>query len=178
MDKIFESWFLLQFKPRAHRVAEKNLNRQGFKTFLPLKEVTQRKRTRFTNELRPLFDGYMFVNFEMRKSPWRKINSTIGVSKLVSFGGRPKAVPFELVSSLKKRCDTFGKLLPSTELKKHDEVEVLTGPFANFIGKIEEIDTQQRVWVLIELMGQSTRFSVAHAHVESTKKIRSNVRQT
>lgn len=153
-------WFLLQFKPNSHRLAECNLMRQGFKTFLPMQEVTRRKSTRFVDQLRPLFPGYMFIAFDQKSAPWRKINATIGVSKLVSFDGQPKPVPLDLVSGLMQRCDTAGKLLPAKQLAIGDQVELVTGPFSNFIATVETIDIEQRIWVLMECMGQHTRMYV------------------
>ena len=153
-------WFLLQFKPNSHRLAERNLMRQGFETFLPMQEVTRRKSTRFVNDLRPLFPGYMLVAFQPKSAPWRKINATIGVSKLVSFDGQPRPVPLDLVSALMQRCDTAGKLLSAKQLAAGDQVELVTGPFANFIATVETIDIEQRIWVLMECMGQRTRMHV------------------
>ncbi len=153
-------WFLLQFKPNSHRLVERNLMRQDFTTFLPMQEVTRRKSTRFVNDLRPLFPGYMFVAFDPKSAPWRKINGTIGVSKLVSFGGQPKPVPLDLVSGLIQRCDAQGKLLHAKQLAAGDQVTLLTGPFANFIATVETIDIEQRIWVLMECMGQRTRMYV------------------
>ena len=84
-------WFLLQYKPNSHRLALRNLHRQGFETFLPMLDVTQRCSTRFVQQTRPLLPGYMFVSFELDTAPWRKINSTVGVTRLVSLtaGLRP-----------------------------------------------------------------------------------------
>ena len=42
-----KEWFILQFKPNSHHQAAKNLNRQGFETFLPLHDTTSRKISRF-----------------------------------------------------------------------------------------------------------------------------------
>ena len=39
-------------------------------------------------------------------------------------------------------------------------MQVLRGPFANFVAKVEEISPDQRVWILIDLLGQSSRISV------------------
>ena len=169
MSNILKDWFLLQFKPNAHKLAERNLHRQGFETFLPLQEITDRKKTSFINNLKPLFPGYMFVTFNIQDGPWRKINNTMGVSKLVSFNSYPKPVPIDLVSGLILRCDASGKLLPPKRLNKGDEVQFLNGPFANFITTIEEIDAQQRVWVLMKLMGRSTRISVNIEGLKITK---------
>lgn len=169
MSNILKNWFLLQFKPNAHKLAERNLHRQGFETFLPLQEITDRKKTSFIDNLKPLFPGYMFVTFDIQDAPWRKINNTMGVSKLVSFNSYPKPVPIDLVSGLMQRCDVSGKLLPPKRLNKGDEVQFLNGPFANFVTTVEEIDAQQRVWVLMKLMGRSTRISVNIEGLKITK---------
>ena len=169
MSNILKNWFLLQFKPNSHKIAEGNLQRQGFKTFLPLQESTDRNNASFITNLKPLFPGYMFVAFDIQDAPWRKINNTMGVSKLVSFNDYPKPVPIDLVSGLILRCNASGKLLPPKQLNKGDEVQLLTGPFANFITTVEEIDAQQRVWVLMQLMGQSTRVSVNIEDLKITK---------
>ena len=158
-------WFLIQCKPNSHRIAERNLKRQGFETFLPLAEVTRRKSTKFVNELRPLFPGYMFVTFDPSDAPWRKINSTQGVSRLVSFDGRPKPVPSALTSELQARCDEAGKLLPVTDLEVGAEIKISSGPFSEFVGTVEAIDPDKRVWVLLELMGQKSKVKLESSQV-------------
>ena len=35
------SWFLAQLKPNCANIANKNLKRQGFQTFLPMEEETR-----------------------------------------------------------------------------------------------------------------------------------------
>ena len=68
-----KEWFVIQFKPNSHYQATKNLNRQGFKTFLPLHEITSRKASRFVKSTKPLFPGYMFVSFDKTENKWHKI---------------------------------------------------------------------------------------------------------
>ncbi len=154
-------WYLIQFKPNSHRLAERNLHRQGFETFLPMQKITRRKASRFVSDLKPLFPGYMFVSVNPELAPWRSINSTIGVSKLMSFEGKPKPLPLQLISGLMLRCDVSGALLPPKSLNEGDRVEMLTGPFANFIATVDTIDPEQRIWVLMDFMGQKTRMRVS-----------------
>lgn len=153
-------WYLIQFKPNSHRIAECNLNRQGFETFLPKQKITRRKASSFVSDLKPLFPGYMFVSVNSDLAPWRSLNSTIGASKLVSFEGKPKPLPLQLISGLMLRCDASGVLLPPKSLSKGDTVEMLKGPFANFIATVDTIDPEQRIWVLMDFMGQKTRIQV------------------
>ena len=156
---------MIQSKPNSHRIAERNLKRQGFETFLPLAEVTRRKSTKFVNELRPLFPGYMFVTFDPSDAPWRKINSTQGVSRLVSFHGRPKPVPSALISELQARCDEAGKLLPVNDIQVGAEIKISSGPFAEFVGTVEAIDPDKRVWVLLDLMNQRVRTRIIPSQI-------------
>ena len=162
-------WHLIQFKPNSHRLAERNLHRQGFETFLPMQKITHRKVSRFVSDLRPLFPGYMFVSVNPELAPWRSIHSTIGVSKLVSFEGKPKPLPLQLISGLMLRCDASGTLLPPKSLNEGDSVEMVTGPFASFIAKVDTIDPEQRIWVLTDFMGHKTRMQVTADQLQLSK---------
>lgn len=108
---------------------------------------------KFVTAMRPLFPGYIFVAFDVTRGFWRTINSTYGITRLVSLGKEPTAVPLDLVSQLMLRCDAKGKLLPPKLLKPGDQVMLTKGPFANFVAEVETIAPDRRVWVLMEIMG-------------------------
>ncbi len=152
-----KEWFILQFKPNSHYQAEKNLTQQGFETFLPLHDTTSRKSSRFISTSKPLFPGYMFVRFNIADTNWHKINSTYGVSRLITFNSILKPTPTSFVNSLMKRYDLLGKLIPIKKLKKGDQVTVLKGPFANFIATVEKYEADQRIWILMDLMGRKIK---------------------
>ena len=152
-----KEWFILQFKPNSQHQATRNLNQQGFETFLPLHDTTTRKLTQFINTSKPLFPGYMFIRFDRTEPEWRKINNTYGVSRLITFNSILKSIPTIFVDHLMKRYDLSGKLIPIKKLKKGDQVTVLTGPFANFIATVEIYEADQRIWILMDLMGRNTR---------------------
>ena len=152
-----KEWFILQFKSNSHHLAVKNLNRQGFDTFLPLYNTTLRKTSRFVASNKPLFPGYMFISFDKSKSKWHKINSTYGVSRLITFNYILKSIPTIFVDHLMKRYDTSGKLIPIRKLEKGDHVTILKGPFANFIATVEKYEADQRILILMDLMGRKTK---------------------
>jgi transcriptional antiterminator RfaH len=152
-----KEWFILQFKSNSHHQAAKNLNQQGFETFLPLHDTTSRKLSRFINASKPLFPGYMFVRFDKAEPKWHKINSTYGVSRLITVNSILKSIPTSFVDSLMKRYDLSGKLVPIQKLEKGDQVKVLKGPFASFIATVEKYEADQRIWVLMDLMGRKTK---------------------
>ena len=152
-----KEWFVLQFKSNSHHLAEKNLNRQGFETFLPLHETTSRRLSRFINTSKPLFPGYMFIRFDKAESEWHKINSTYGVSRIITFNSILKSIPTIFVDHLMERYDLSGKLIPIKKLRKGDQVTVLKGPFANFIATVEKYEADERICILMDLMGRKTK---------------------
>ena len=154
------SWFLAQLKPNCANVANNNLKRQGFQTFLPQVEETRQRNGKFVTVTLPLFPGYIFVAFDMTRGLWRTVNSTHGITRLVSFDKNPAKVPLDLVSQLMLRFDAKSKLLPPNFLKPGDQVTVTKGPLANFVAEVEKTDPDQRVWILMEIMGSQTRVAV------------------
>lgn len=158
-----KEWFILQFKANSHYQAVKNLNCQGFETFLPLHNSTSRSSSRFINTTRPLLPGYMFIAFDRANTQWSKINNTYGVSRLITFNSILTSVPSSFIKNLMYRCDHSGKLLPTKKLKKGDKVKVINGPFTNFIATVETLEADQRIYILMDLMGRQT-------HVEANLK--------
>jgi len=169
MYEVSKLWTILQFRPNAHKLAERNLNRQGFETFLPFIEATKYKNKQIISTHRPLFPGYMFVAFEKEDTPWHKINCTYGVSKLLTLNSAPYLVPNTLIADIMARCNQARILLPQKQFSKDDTVRLVSGPFDNFLATVESIDENQRVWVLIDLMGQATRTLV------KAEKLRYNI---
>lgn len=161
------SWFLAQLKPNSAQIAKRNLERQAFETFLPLEETTQQRSSRFVTARRPLFPGYIFVAFSAAQGCWRTVNSTQGITRLVSFGRAPAPVPDGLVDGLKARCDSMGKLVAASALATGDAVTFTKGPFSDFVGEVEKIDADRRVWILMDLMGGQTRVKAEEAQLRA-----------
>lgn len=162
-----ERWFLAQLKPNSAQIAKRHLERQGFETFLPLEETTQQRNGKFVTAQRLLFPGYIFVALDASQGKWRVINSTQGITRLVSFGCNPAFVPHGLVDGLKARCDDLGTLVAGNTLTSGDPVSFTSGPFADFVGEVESIDTDRRVWVLMEIMGSQTRVKAHEAQLRA-----------
>ena len=152
-------WYLIQTKPNAHRIAEKNLARQGCSVFLPLAEQTRRAGNRFRTKSQPLFPGYLFAGLGEDAPSWRSINATHGVSRGVSLDEEYRPVPETLILSLKARCNAEGVFHAESTLSAGDQVSIQKGPFASFLAEVESLAPDRRVWVLIDLLGQKSRIS-------------------
>ena len=154
------AWFLAQLKPNSAAIAQAHLERQGIASFFPTEMRTSRRAGRFDTRRCPLFPGYLFLSFDPGEGLWRKINATRGITRLVSFGGVPRPVPSEVIAQIADRCDAAHCIQAQREILEGEEVRVASGPFVDFVAKIERIDPDQRVWLLMDMMGAATRVAV------------------
>lgn len=153
-------WVLVQFKPNSDAIAVRNLNRQGIEVFLPKIEQTKRVSGRFKKSAKALFPGYLFAKAKLSSGDWRAINSTYGVSRIVTTGSKPTPVPTGLVEAIKARCDGGDMVAPELNFTEGDEVRVQHGPFADWVGKVLAVEGEQRAWILLDFLGRETRVAV------------------
>ena len=69
----------------------------------------------------------------------------------------PLLIPETLIIEMKAQYNQSGVLLPKKQFSKNDNVRLVSGPFSNFLATVESIEENQRVWVLIDILGQKTR---------------------
>ena len=62
---------------------------------------------------------------------------------------------------MKYRCDMNNIIQTGPKVKKGDYVRVTTGPLANFIGHVEKLAEDQRVWVLMDCMQQKIQVDIS-----------------
>ena len=161
MNKIFsKKWLVAQIKPKSHDLAIRNLERQGFKIFMPKIKETTRKENKFISKDVLVFPGYGFVGVDLQDSYWTKINSTYGVSKLLTFNNKPCEIPLDLIVTLKNRFGNKVDPIINENLKKGDTIKFNNGPFAELVAKIESVEEKKRIYVLLEVMGGRRKLKI------------------
>ena len=152
-NKQHKKWFIIQLKPNAYKLASRNLERQGFETFVPEMIITSKKNNQFYSKKVFLFPGYMFVCFDPNFLKWKLINSTYGVSKVLYFNNKPAEILPDLILALQCKYSITEKLSTNIDLKKGDRIKMITGPFVNLFAKVESVEGSNRIWVLLENAG-------------------------
>jgi transcriptional antiterminator RfaH len=155
-----ERWFLAHTQPKSEWKAELHLGAQGFRTYLPQIQKTIRHARKLSTVRAPLFPRYLFVILNLERDRWLSVRSTVGVSRLFTTqDGRPVPVPAGIVESLIEQSDgTVTRM--DAGLVKGQQVRILSGPFADFIGTLERLDGAGRVQVLLKLMGTAVPVSL------------------
>ena len=144
------AWYVVHTKPRQEARALENLQNQGFTCYLPTMQVQKLRNQRVQVVTEPMFSRYLFIQLDDQTQNWGPIRSTLGVSKLVSFGPQPAKVPPEFVAFLKEAPpETLARMFVPG-----DTVQVAEGPLQGLEGKYLAHDGETRAFVLIELLGQ------------------------
>jgi transcriptional antiterminator RfaH len=155
-------WYAVQTHARAEDKAAHHLLRQGYAVFLP-KHLKRRRHARRVDWMpAPLFPRYLFVAVDPESMSWWSIRSTVGVRALVSFGSRPAAVPQEIITEIKARQDNKGLVKTSAAhgFKPGERVRIVDGPLSDVEGLFECLSDEDRVTILLEIMGRAVRVRV------------------
>jgi transcriptional antiterminator RfaH len=151
-------WCVAHTHIHAESKAAFHLRRQGFETYLPRYLKKRRHARRSDVVAAPLFPRYIFVSLDTATQGWHSIHSTIGISRLVMRGDVPAIVPPAIIEGLKHREDANG--LIKLELRRFasgDKVRVRDGAFAEALGLFEGIAGEERVAILLDLLGRKVR---------------------
>jgi transcription elongation factor/antiterminator RfaH len=155
-----ERWYVARTLPQRELHAARQLNNQGFLTFVPRYWKNRRHARKVDTISAPLFPRYIFVVVDRTRDRWRSINGTLGVDRLLMYGGEPQAVPIGVVENLIADADTQGNVRFNFQFKQGDAVKVTAGPFADLVGQLERLDDNGRVRVLLEILGGKVRVAL------------------
>ncbi len=155
-------WYVVQTHINGEAKAASNLARQGFGVYFP-RYLKRRSHARKVDTVaRPLFPRYLFVAIDLAAQRWRSIQSTIGVSHLVSWNGSPASINDSVIGSLKQREDEGGfiRLERRVRFSPGDTVRVLEGAFVDSLALVEGINDRDRVAILLDFLGRKVRVLV------------------
>jgi transcriptional antiterminator RfaH len=161
------AWYVVHTKPRQEARALENLQNQGFNCFLPTLQVQKLRRQKVQTITEPMFSRYLFIQLDDQSQNWGPIRSTLGVSKLVSFGPQPAKVPPEFIALLKEApAETIERMFAPG-----DTVQVASGPLKGLEGQYLAHDGETRAFVLVDLLGQPQKLRMT---IESLRVIHSS----
>ncbi len=126
--------------------------------------------------LRKLYPGYVFV--EMATEPdgsvpedvWFMIKETTGVGDFIGSDGKPSPMPVHDIEQMLAAVHVSEETpsLANLNFKEGDRVKVCDGPFENFEGVVDEINTQKgTVRVIVTIFGRATPIELECWQVET-----------
>jgi transcriptional antiterminator RfaH len=156
------NWYLIYTKSRQEEAAQENLMRQGYTTYLPMIQVEKRIRGKYQKQLAVMFPRYLFVRLNTSTDNWMPIRSTIGVQKLVEFGGIPARAPDQLILELQQSERVYNEQIKNKAGFCYGEaVEFVTGSLQGYKAMFEKYVSRDRVAVMLNIIGEYTRTFVS-----------------
>ena len=148
-----ERWFVVQSQPHKELYAAGHLANQQFRNYVPRLWKTVRHARRKRTVLAPLFPRYLFIILDLEHDAWRSVLGTFGVTSLIMDSGRPKPVPDGVVEAIAATTGQDGSVGFADGIEIGSQVQVLSGPLAEQIGRVARLDDKGRAAILLELMG-------------------------
>lgn len=170
---MMKHWYVVHSKPRQEAEALRQLERQNYTVYLPMCHRNKRQRHALVRVNEPMFARYLFIQLNPFDDNWAPIRSTRGVQTLLRFAGVPARVPDALIACLRVReqQETDGAQAISASHADHfkagQAVRLLDGPLQGYNALFEAASGQDRAYVLLSLLGESTRVQVRAAHLDA-----------
>jgi transcription termination/antitermination protein NusG len=143
----------------AHRLGQ---------VLIPTEEVVELRNGKKVTSKRLLYPGYVLVEMEMDDELWHAVKSTPRVTGFV--GGGTKPVPLtadEVNAVLYRQASSAERPRPKMTFEKNETVKIIDGPFTNFSGKVDEVNTERSTLrVMVTIFGRSTPVELDFLQVE------------
>lgn len=151
------------------RVESMGMQDKIFRVVVPEEEETEIKDGKKKVTMKKVFPGYVLVEIIMTDDSWYVVRNTPGVTGFVgSAGAGSKPTPLlpeEIEVVLKRMGVDEGRI--EIDFGVGDTVKVKEGPFADFTGVIEELDTDKsKIKVLVNMFGRDTPVELDFNQVE------------
>lgn len=137
-----------------------------FDVIVPTEEEIEIKDGKRRTVERRVFPGYILVQLKMSEDSWFVVRNTPGVTGFVGMGNDPTPLRKDEVDKILNRMEE-GAPKVKFDFKIGEKVRIRSGPFADFIGAVNEIDADRaKVRVLVVFFGRETPVELDFAHVE------------
>ncbi|MBC8065033.1 MAG: transcription termination/antitermination factor NusG, partial [Chlorobia bacterium] len=115
---------------------------------------------------RKVFPGYILIQMSLSDEAYKLVKSTSGVTGFVQSGNKPVPLEEYEVRRILSNLET-SKEAPKVSWNKGDAIRVVEGPFSDFSGKIEEVNSdKEKLKVLINIFGRDTPVELEYSQVE------------
>ncbi|WP_041314907.1 transcription termination/antitermination protein NusG [Heliomicrobium modesticaldum] len=148
------------------RVESMNMEDKIFRILVPMEDEVEIKNGKRKVTKRKVFPGYVIVEMIMTDDSWYVVRNTPGVTGFVGPGTKPIPLqPSEVAHILKSMGYDEARTRHDFALKEN--VRVISGPFQDFVGTIEDIQPEKgKLKVLVSMFGRETPVELDFSQVE------------
>lgn len=177
-DTMEKKWFAIHtysgYENRVKTTIEHRVSLEGYRdkvnqVMVPLKKGIEIKNGKKHEVMRNIMPGYVFIEMEPDEEVFALVQKIPGVSSFLGEDSKPSPLPASevtgLLDSIEERPDRPKAVIT---YKVNDQVKVIEGPFANFIGTVENVDPDKgKLKVMVSIFGRPTSVELDVLQVEA-----------
>ena len=138
------------------RVKSLGVDDKIYDIVIPTREIVVVKKGKKTKQKEKVFPGYILIRMELDDQSWLVVRTTEGVTGFIGAGLKPTPISEREVQAIMK---FVAQEQPKFKAKfsKGEAVKITEGPFADFLGTIDDIDEEKgKVRVLVSIFDRET----------------------
>ena len=172
-----KKWFIIHtysgFEQKVASSLKSRADAFGFaeqigQILIPTEEVVELRNGKKVTSKRMLYPGYVLVEMDMNDELWHAVKATPRVTGFVGGGTAPVPLTADEVNSiLYRQANAAERPRPKMSFEKNENVRIIDGPFANFSGKVDEVNAERNTLrVLVTIFGRATPVELDFLQVE------------
>ena len=143
-------------------VKNRDLEEYFFDIIVPMEEQIEIKEGKRKTNLKKVFPGYVLIKMIVTEETWYIVRNTRGVTGFVGSGTDPIPLTDEEIRNM-----GFEEVPVKVDYEINDSVQILNGAFKDFIGTVQEINTEKhKVKVLVSMFGRETPVELEFSQVQ------------
>ena len=175
MEENGKNWFVIHTYSGYEERVKKNLEQrikfmdsgeEVLEVVIPTEEEVEIRGGQRKTISKKILPGYILIRMTMSDQSWNIVRNTPGVTGFVGSGGKPVPLIGDEVDQILKQMKADA---PKVKIgfRKGQSVRVTDGPFADFVGTVDEIGTDKgKVKVFLSLFGRETPVELDLLQVE------------
>lgn len=171
-----DAWYVAYTEPRQELLALRNLQQQGFVTYLPLYKTIKKRTSKSAAESdatlplvvhEPMFPRYTFFKPSSHRQSISAVRSTRGVNSIVRFGTQFALVQPHVLAAIQEQEQLRNHTDMETNhaLQPGRHVRMSEAGLEGLEGLVHSVSSK-RLIVLMEILGRQTKVKVSRASVE------------
>lgn len=160
------NWYAVQTRSRHEKLVARQLEGQGFSTFLPLTSQWRQWSDRRKLVDLPLFPGYAFLRMVYRPEQRLRVLSTEGIVAFVGVHGQGMPIPDRQIEHVKNLLDAKVPVESHPFLKVGQRVRIRSGSLNGTEGILLGQESDRMMVISIELIQRSVSIRLQGYEVE------------
>lgn len=160
-NELVPRWYVVHtysgYENKVKTDLEKTIKNRELENFffdivVPMEEQIEIKDGKRKTNLKKVFPGYVLIKMIVTEESWYIVRNTRGVTGFVGSGTNPIPLTDDEIRNM-----GFEEVPVNIDYDVNDSVRVINGPLENFIGVVQEINTEKnKVKVLVSMFGRET----------------------